>query len=403
MAAKNGLKFAEVEKKGTRLSQARKEKNRLVAEVADLKVQNQQLSEQHIEVSSLECKYRTRSQDLKERLIEEQQKVSEMKTKLDKIETDGRAISVNANADKLRHAQAHMQTDQKLKESLASNKNLEEIITDLKHRLKAQHQSLENQNNLMSKQLPLIIADIENVKNEQREKYEAVINEQREKYEAEISSYKIILAKSEAKKKGIEIGRKKQFDDQRIAERMEMKRLQEEERSLHEERLRQQTVDIGAVDAAQAGKGEVVSRFDRPGDILNLLLHRLPSSSNMASLAAGVGISSLSRPPLAVRPSMNIGISQPTAMVNFQLAMSRLRSFDEDRSCCSSSRSLFEGVEDREEGVEEGEEIVESEGGEGGERGKEPKGKERMQRHDYYGADDSIDDEVDNSIVAGWC
>ena len=57
----------------------------------------------------------------------------------------------------------------------------------------------------------------------------------------------------------------------------------------------------------------------------------------------------------------------------------------------------------REEGVEEGEEIVESEGGEGGERGKEPKGKERMQRHDYYGADDSIDDEVDNSIVAGWC
>ena len=271
MAAKNGLKFAEVEKKGTRLSQARKEKNRLVAEVADLKVQNQQLEQQHIEVSSLECKYRTRSQDLKERLIEEQQKVSEMKTKLDKIETDGRAISVNANADKLRHAQAHMQTDQKLKESLASNKNLEEIITDLKHRLKAQHQSLEKQNNLMSKQLPLIIADIENVKNEQREKYEAVINEQREKYEAEITSYKIILAKSEAKKKGIEIGRKKQFDDQRIAERMEMKRLQEEERSLHEERLRQQTVDIGAVDAAQAGKGEVVSRFDRPGDILNLL------------------------------------------------------------------------------------------------------------------------------------
>ena len=159
------LKFAEVEKKGTRLSQARKEKNRLVAQVADLKVQNRQLEEQHIEVSSLECKYRTRSQDLKERLIEEQRKVSEMQAKLDRIKTDGHAISVNANAEKLRHAQAHMETDQKLKESLASNKNLEEIISDLKHRLKAQHQALEKQNNLMSKQLPLIIADIENVKN----------------------------------------------------------------------------------------------------------------------------------------------------------------------------------------------------------------------------------------------
>ena len=393
MAAKI-LKFAEVEKKGTRLSQARKEKNRLVAQVADLKVQNRQLEEQHIEVSSLECKYRTRTQDLKERLIEEQRKVSEMQAKLDRIKTDGHAISVNANAEKLRHAQAHMETDQKLKESLASNKNLEEIISDLKHRLKAQHQALEKQNNLMSKQLPLIIADIENVKNEQREKYEAVINEQREKYEAEVTSYKIIIAKSEAKTKGIQIGRKKQFDDQRIAERMEMKRLQEEERSLHEERLRQQTVDVGAVDAAQAGKGEAVSRFDRPGDLLNLLLHRLPSSSSSRP------------PPLAVRSSMNIGISQPTAMVNFQLAMSRLRSFDEDRSCCdAASRSLFDGGRNMRTAIwKEGDGVEESEGGEERERGQEePKGKKRVQRHDYYGADDSIGDEVDNSIVAGWC
>ena len=314
----------------TKLSKTRAEKNRLTAIIKDLRQRVNELEEQNIELSKLEGKYRQRSQDLKERVAEEQQQKDQLKTELNRLESDSKAIHAHSQSEK-NHQSTNMQQLQL--ENKQQNDQLnqqKEKIIHLESKLKHQHTILNNQSNILNNQLPIILSDIENVKLEMKGYYENIIAVQREKYEIEITNYKIEITKINAIKKGVAIGRKKQFDSQLLAEKMEMKRLRLEEKQLNEERLRANSVNIGAT-VMQETFGETntnsnrTTGFDRPDSILRTLVHRLPTSI----------------PKLPKRVKEQIHIPNKCSMVNFQLAMARLRSFDE----LGVTSHVFEDVE----------------------------------------------------------
>jgi chromosome segregation ATPase len=311
----------------TKLSKTRAEKNRLTAIIKDLRQRVNELEEQNIELSKLEGKYRQRSQDLKERVAEEQQQKDQLKTEMNRLESDSKAIHAHSQSEK-NHQSTNMQQLQL--ENKQQNDQLnqqKEKIIHLESKLKHQHTILNNQSNILNNQLPIILSDIENVKLEMKGYYENIIAVQREKYEIEITNYKIEITKINAIKKGVAIGRKKQFDSQLLAEKMEMKRLRLEEKQLNEERLRANSVNIGAT-VMQETFGETntnsnrTTGFDRPDSILRTLVHRLPTSI----------------PKLPKRVKEQI---PKISMVNFQLAMARLRSFDE----LGVTSHVFEDVE----------------------------------------------------------
>ena len=314
----------------TKLSKTRAEKNRLTAIIKDLRQRVNELEEQNIELSKLEGKYRQRSQDLKERVAEEQQQKDQLKTEMNRLESDSKAIHAHSQSEK-NHQSTNMQQLQL--ENKQQNDQLnqqKEKIIHLESKLKHQHTILNNQSNILNNQLPIILSDIENVKLEMKGYYENIIAVQREKYEIEITNYKIEITKINAIKKGVAIGRKKQFDSQLLAEKMEMKRLRLEEKQLNEERLRANSVNIGAT-VMQETFGETntnsnrTTGFDRPDSILRTLVHRLPTSI----------------PKLPKRVKEQIHIPNKNSMVNFQLAMARLRSFDE----LGVTSHVFEDVE----------------------------------------------------------
>ena len=281
----------------TRISRKREETNRLNATITDLKQQNIQLEEQNIRLSKLEGKYRQRSQTLQEANTLEKEKNYRLQSTLDRLQSDAQAMDAKAQTESQKHH--HMN---------ATSQSMKEEIHRLQVKLEQQHASLQHHNQLMTQQLPTILTDIAHVKVEMKNHFEQLLNDQREKYEKQLTVYQMEIVKNAAKVEGIALGKKQAFEKNRQAEQMEMDRMRAEEKYLNEDRVRQRSVEIGAVQYE-----EKTDAFQDPRSILNALIHRLPRSV-----------------PLKVQPRVRQELkpSSSSALINFQAALARLREFD---------------------------------------------------------------------------
>ena len=295
----------------TKLSKTREEMNRLTATIKDLQSHVSELEERNLELSKLEGRYRQRTHDLKDRMLSAQAQNTALTKKLDSMVLDSNATQALSATARDQQKEKINAMDRQLQELRRTKTLLEHQCLRLKTKLEHQHTTMKQQASIMSKQLPIILSDLERAKTEMKSHYERIISTQREQYEKQITRYKIEIEKNASKKEGIAIGRKKQFDCQRLAEKMEMKRLRQDEKQLHEERMRQRSIEVGVATTTNELGEEC-----RPSSILRTLVHRLPSS--------------LPVPDSKMLFNTSIRASKPSAMVNFQLAMARLRQFDDN-------------------------------------------------------------------------
>jgi myosin heavy subunit len=327
----------------TRISRSREEKNRLKAQISDLLSQNANLEELNLVLSKQEGKYRQRSQTQKDLVADKVETIRILNLQIASLANEIRAAKALQESEQNKHQNA----DQ-------NNRSMQEEIHRLRYKLEEQNKTLVAQNNVVNVQLRECLNEIAQVKTELTSHYEQKIIDIKEHYTQQLRAYEIEAAKAQAKEEGILLGKKQEFQKARRQEELEMKKLKLEEQTMHEERLRKKSVNVGAAALAEQRKNPHYTAFTDPRNILTSLVHRMPKQVP-TQVKQYLVHKNLKMPRRQKNMSAKENKIGGGVLVTFQLAMARLREFDPPMD--GREEEVGEDKEDKEEEEDEVDEV----------------------------------------------
>ena len=150
------------------------------------------------------------------------------------------------------------------------------------------------------------------------------------------------------------MGKKQEFQKARRQEELEMKKLKLEEQTMHEERLRKKSVNVGAAALAEQRKNPHYTAFTDPRNILTSLVHRMPKQVP-TQVKQYLVHKNLKMPRRQKNMSAKENKIGGGVLVSFQLAMARLRKFDPPMD--GREEEVGEDKEDKEDEEDEVDEV----------------------------------------------